>query len=568
LLGRVLSVGSTSGSPTGIGQRLFLTLFFSVFLTAGLTATVLLTRSVAKNLATYTWKPADAEILESAVTEPRANRDNPDFTVRYRYRYDGKEFTSTDYERGGVTSRNAAEAHRLAGQLSRGKRTTAYVNPAQPAEAVLHRGSLLSSLAVLFPLVFVAVGAGGIIFAWRMGRGGPESSRSNSTLRGGRSQRFAPMLLLGVFFLFGAGLSYPFFVQPLLESRAARSWPAIPCEILSSRVQTHSSNKGSTYSVEVTYRYAIDGQTYTGARYRFMSGSSSGYDGKAEVVSQLPPGTKTVCYVNPADPADVVLDRDMGGEIWIGLVPVSFALIGLIGLVSLLLRGGRAPAAAWATAGGAPIDWIKPPRTDGTGRLRPTRSRFGKLLGLLGMALFWNGIVSVFLWQVISGWKRGHHEWGTALFLSLFVAVGVGLLLLVLWQALALFNPRPQLTVSDVAIPLGGSLQINWTTDGKIDRLRNLQIFLEGREEATYRSGKNNKTDKQVFLVLPLLETTDQASMRAGSNRVRIPADTLHSFEGKNNRIVWTLKVRGEIPRWPDIDDDFPIVLLPTPLPP
>jgi hypothetical protein len=36
----------------------------------------------------------------------------------------------------------------------------------------------------------------------------------------------------------------------------------------------------------------------------------------------------------------------------------------------------------------------------------------------------------------------------------------------------------------------------------------------------------------------------------------------MHSFAAKNNKIVWTLHVRGEIPRWPDVDDEFPFTVL------
>ena len=42
-----------------------------------------------------------------------------------------------------------------------------------------------------------------------------------------------------------------------------------------------------------------------------------------------------------------------------------------------------------------------------------------------------------------------------------------------------------------------------------------------------------------------------------------IPADTMHSFAAPHNRIVWTLKVRGEIGGWPDVDEDFDLAVMP-----
>ena len=42
------------------------------------------------------------------------------------------------------------------------------------------------------------------------------------------------------------------------------------------------------------------------------------------------------------------------------------------------------------------------------------------------------------------------------------------------------------------------------------------------------------------------------------------PADTMHSFAGENNKIVWSIKVEGEIPIWPDVNEEFEIKVLPA----
>ena len=33
----------------------------------------------------------------------------------------------------------------------------------------------------------------------------------------------------------------------------------------------------------------------------------------------------------------------------------------------------------------------------------------------------------------------------------------------------------------------------------------------------------------------------------------------MHSFEADANKIIWEIKVEGEILHWPDIDQNFPI---------
>src|SRR4051812_21252652 len=333
-LAPVLS-GTPASPSTGKNvPRGCLSLFFLVFLGAGLMATFFLARAAWQNAVTYRWAEVPCEILESTVT-PVANRDGDvRLDLRFRYRYAGADFTSTQYQRGMASPSDPVTVYRLAEQLTRGTRSTAFVDPKKPSDAVLHRSPPWSALAVLFPLIFVGVGAGGIYFLWRRPVTVPVSSQGSSNPAGGLKSRLGLGLFFSVFLLFGVGLGIPFFIRPATQILAARTWKEVPCEIVRSQVRQHSGDKGSTYSVEVVYRYIVNGRTFTAARYQFMSGSSSGYDGKAAIVAQLQPGTRTVCFVNPTDPTDVVLQRGFTPVLWFGLIPFVFALVGLVGIVS------------------------------------------------------------------------------------------------------------------------------------------------------------------------------------------------------------------------------------------
>jgi hypothetical protein len=96
-----------------------------------------------------------------------------------------------------------------------------------------------------------------------------------------------------------------------------------------------------------------------------------------------------------------------------------------------------------------------------------------------------------------------------------------------------------------------------------VDKLRRLSITLEGREEATYRRGTTSHTDKQVFATFDLVEQVAPVSAVGGSAKVTIPARSMHSFEAPNNKIVWRVRVRGDIRNWPDSDDEFPLSVAP-----
>jgi hypothetical protein len=357
------------------------------------------------------------------------------------------------------------------------------------------------------------------------------------------------------------------FVRPLIQITAARNWTAVPCEILSSRVQTHSDSDGSTYSVDVVYRYTYQDRTYTANRYHFFTGSSSGYAGKAAAVQRHPAGSRQTCYVDPADPSQAVLNRGFSSTLWFGLIPFVFILVGGIGLLSTL-RGkmpGTAPAsppaqAFTATAHHDSAGWVPDAAGADTPRtLEPASSPKVKFIVLILISLFWNGIVSVFLFN---------QKWsGVGLFMALFllpfVAVGLGLIGGVVYQGMALFNPRPRITVSRGIARPGDTIDITWGFTGRTDRLQHLQLTLEGREEATYRRGTDAVTDKETFARIQLLDTNDPVAMHAGSAKLHIPPGAMHTFKSANNRIVWALQLHGEIPRWPDVKEEFPYEIAP-----
>ncbi|HXO22143.1 MAG TPA: hypothetical protein VOA87_19670, partial [Thermoanaerobaculia bacterium] len=110
----------------------------------------------------------------------------------------------------------------------------------------------------------------------------------------------------------------------------------------------------------------------------------------------------------------------------------------------------------------------------------------------------------------------------------------------------------------------GDTAQLAWRFSGAPSRIGRLRITLEGREEATHAAGKSSTTERSTFLVLPLVDATEPTAIPAGTASLAVSARTMHSFAGRRNRIVWSLKVAGEIRRWPDVDDEFEVAVLPA----
>jgi hypothetical protein len=195
--------------------------------------------------------------------------------------------------------------------------------------------------------------------------------------------------------------------------------------------------------------------------------------------------------------------------------------------------------------------------------LKPNSSRPAKFIGMVLIALFWNGIVSVFLFHLWGKWNRGGGiEWFLAIFLIPFVLIGIAFILGVFSYFMGLFAPRTTITASGVELAPGGTLELAWQTGGGVVQMQRLHIFLEAREEATYRRGTDTYTDRSTFYKNTLADVTAGAIAR-GNVSFAVPRGLMHSFEAPNNKIIWTLKVQGDIPLWPNVDDEYKLVILP-----
>ena len=113
------------------------------------------------------------------------------------------------------------------------------------------------------------------------------------------------------------------FWIPFRRVRSAKSWMKTPCVIVSSSVDEDTGDSG-LYRIGVTYEYGFRGHQYRASRYNFSIGATAGTLGKKRIVRRLPPGTKTVCYVNPQDPGDAVIDR---GLTWDAVFMGGFAIV-------------------------------------------------------------------------------------------------------------------------------------------------------------------------------------------------------------------------------------------------
>jgi hypothetical protein len=376
-------------------------------------------------------------------------------------------------------------------------------------------------------------------------------------------------LFFGVFFTIGALFGYFFFVRAALKIMEASEWPEVPCKIVSSRVTSNSDSDGTTYGIEIIYSYKFGDREYLGDDYDFLGGTSSGYKSKAVIVGRYRPGSTAKCYVNPEKPDEAVLYRDFHGGFWFAVIPAVFILVGLGGMIGAVVGGRRKHKRISDLSPALPKDYGRDftdevdPDLMRDAKLKPERSPLANFLGITFFALLWNGIVSVFVYQAVKSWFSNDVEWFLTFFIIPFVLIGLATLFGAIYTFFGLFTTRPSVIISNLYPRLGDTLSLRWEIPGARS-ISKMKIFVIGSEESVSSQGENSSTRKSTFAYLPLVDTDDYFRISAGSVDLKIPLETMHSFEAKNNKIIWRINLYADIRFKPNIRNAYRLHVFPA----
>jgi uncharacterized protein DUF3592 len=580
-------VRPTGSTATSVAGRIIGSIFGLVFLGVGLVITGAFAKRMMEGGVSWRWPQTSCQVLTSRVDdllfslapEQAAAENHPyEVAVSYSWERDGRSYKG-DHVGGTSKYRSRRDAEQAAARYPPGGTTGCFVDPANPTQASLRRPPLWGALVLLFPMIFVVVGAGIVIGVWSGGTRrrsrGADAPLSRSPTRSGRG---CAVLAFGIFALAGAGFLIPFAIPAARIARSAR-WETVPATMLWSGVGSHSGSDSTTYSIDVLYEYDHGGARYRANRYDFFAGSSSGFESKQAIVASMPAGARVDAWVDPADPSNAVLHRSAGSWLWFSFIPLIFLAVGVGGMV-LSLRGGRkAKAVDWlpdddaASAGTERVDLGSgagtvsavagaPGAAAGPILLQPAKSRVKSFVALLFFTLLWNGFIGVFIAVMVKQGEFGSKNGCATAAIGLFGLIGLLLLIALPRQFLMIFNPRAALTLASAPAP-GVPVALGWRFEGASGRIKRLTILLEGREEATYRRGTDTTTVKNVFARSTLLDTADPGRVVGGETLLSLPADTMHSFSAPHNKIVWTLSLKGDIPGWPDIEDSVEVTVFP-----
>lgn len=327
-----------------------------------------------------------------------------------------------------------------------------------------------------------------------------------------------------------------------------KTWTEVPAKILQLDLDEHRGDDSTTYKVTARYRYEIDGTTYYSERVAISAGADNIGSFHQDLYDALRAQWRedlAVCYVNPQDPKEAVLSRDLrwGMLAFKGLFGLIFGGVG-IGLMAAGFAGGRKMASMAqqrATHPDEPWRWD----TQATGII-PSGGKGGVIAAWI-FAAFWNAIsmpaaVMAYLDGVFS-------RDPVALLILLFPLVGSGLLAGAVYVTLKhLKYGISELRMAEFPAVLGGALRGVIHIPRTLEPQDGFLLKFSCIEETVSGSGKNRKTHTKTLwqdtrsLARPAQSGPDGTDIPV---LFALPYDMPATGELGEAKIYWTLEVHA-----------------------
>ncbi len=125
--------------------------------------------------------------------------------------------------------------------------------------------------------------------------------------------------------------------------------------------------------------------------------------------------------------------------------------------------------------------------------------------------------------------------------------LSVGIALFSIYK-LTQWSLHPRIFISSEKLRLGDTEKFKWALTKGAGLIKRMQIHLVGREIATEGTGSSKSTHKNTFTEIVLVDQDRPTKTSGGDCEIRVPS-TLPSFQGRHNRVQWTLDA-FVYPRW------------------
>jgi hypothetical protein len=276
-----------------------------------------LVRLRSKMQAAGAWNRIEGVIIASGVEQPpsHVSDDLNDATpvIRYRYRADGQDHESDQIRIGGQPMTTRVLAGRLVARYPVGAHVDVFVDPNNPADALLEpgqQGNLAAQLAFTITFGFAAA----ILIAHAI---------AGKVLYSGNG---VPVFAFALPFvaILAAIFSVVAFVRGRRLARASARWPTVPGTITTSDVieeviedRSDSNNdkkiirKIHRFQVDLRYAYRVDRRDFVGTNVNWGWTAIYGLRELAEkAASQYTQGRPVTVYYDPMQPGNAVLEPD------------------------------------------------------------------------------------------------------------------------------------------------------------------------------------------------------------------------------------------------------------------
>lgn len=340
-------------------------------------------------------------------------------------------------------------------------------------------------------------------------------------------------VLSGIFMIMGGIFMTISVIYPCWMVVASQDWAEVPAEVKSSQVRSERNSKGHvSYHLKITYNYLYEKRWYTGDRYNFSSGNSSGgLAEKQRVVKEYPVGKAIHCFVDPGNPCSSVIKRELGwGIISASLLSSLFLVFGIGGLFmvrrSKKMRYGLEP----------PKELFR--SHDGDYPLKARGGGFKEILNLWFLAL-------LLLFPIVSLIVKINEKFGKIVFLPLLVlglicAAGIFLLAVSMRKFFHFVSNHYEAYITEPVAHPGEKTTLKWRFP-EVLRKKKMVILLSGWESLTIPQGNHRRTVRTLFYSQILLV---QAPPEAGEGVLQftIPPDMMHSVKLQgNSEYYWTV---------------------------
>lgn len=329
---------------------------------------------------------------------------------------------------------------------------------------------------------------------------------------------------------------------PLYDVFRSGDWQPVPGRLVLVNLAASPDRKaGDTYRVEAYYRYTFAGQTHTGSRVGVMAGGSDNIgDWHQRTYYRLKAAqdrdVSVTVWVNPADPAEAVLDREMR---W-GML----AFRSVFGLIPLGM--------------GAAVLWLYRRKPKGV----PSRQRIGDRSARAVVAAWWfAGLWGLLLIPALTNLPEliDEHDPFVGLVL-LMVLVFPGLLIMAMVQTARrrrfgrvtlVLEP----SVWTIGQPAGGWIDVRLpfepgrTAHATLSCMHHYVNLSAGSDDTPHVS----ETRWEELRIAPMEPGPLGSRVRFD---FRLPADVPATENYSNGQFEWVLHVRADLPG-PDLDSRF-----------